>query len=190
MPTRNTFWSYLIFSVLAILSGWMASYLMPREETTVQANQPGKIDYYSKNVKRTVMGLDGKPKQLLFAARLNHYQEDNHTELSEAVLTLYGRSGPPWIIRSDAALLPAESDTIYLNGNVIITRDSDKTGRTIKIVTRDARVQPDQDYAETSEFIQVLSPPDQLSGKGAQVYFGENLKITVLSNVRRTHESR
>jgi lipopolysaccharide export system protein LptC len=190
MPTRKPIWSHVALGVLALLSWWAASFLAPPPEKTDETGEPGKIDYYSKNVKRITMDEHGKPKQLLFAVTLTHYQNDDHTELTEPVLTLYGREGPPWVIRSETALLPANSDTIYLNGNVLIMRDSDKTGRTLRIVTRNARVQPDRDYAETSEFIQVLSPPDELSGTGAEVHFGDDLKVRILSDVRRKHDTR
>jgi hypothetical protein len=36
--------------------------------------------------------------------------------------------------------------------------------------------------------VQIVSPPDELSGVGMQAHFGEALKVTVLSSVRRKHD--
>jgi lipopolysaccharide export system protein LptC len=179
--------TYLGLATLALFTWWLAGIFMPAEESAGPRTH-GTIDYYSKNLSRTLMDENGKPKQLLFAVNLTHYVDQDRTELVQPVLTLYGKDGPPWVIHSDNALMPGESDTIFLNGNVLILRERDENGRTLKIVTQNARVQPDNNYAETDEFIQVLSPPDELTGKGAKVHFGDDLKVTILSDVRRKHE--
>ncbi|HYE37903.1 LPS export ABC transporter periplasmic protein LptC [Methylocaldum sp.] len=179
--------TYLTLATLALLTWWLAGIFTPDEESQGPGTH-GKIDYYSKNISRTLMDENGKPKQLLFAVNLTHYVDEDRTELAQPVLTLYGTDGPPWVIHSDTAVMPAEGDTLFLNGNVLILRERDANNRTLKIVTQNARVQPDSNYAETSESIQVLSPPDELTGKGAQVHFGDDLKVTILSDVRRKHE--
>lgn len=179
--------TYLALATLALSTWWLAGILTPSEESARSATH-GTIDYYSKNLSRTLMDENGKPKQLLFAVDLIHYVDGDRSELAEPILTLYGKDGPPWVIHSDHAVMPGDSDTIFLNGNVLILRERDENGRTLKIVTQNARVQPDNNYAETDEFIQVLSPPDELTGKGARVHFGDDLKVTILSDVRRKHE--
>lgn len=179
--------TYLSLGTLALFTWWLAGIFMPDEEPAAPQTR-GTIDYYSKNLSRTQMDENGKPKQLLFAVNLTHYVDQDRTELARPVLTLYGEDGPPWVIHSDTAIMPGDGDTIFLNGNVLILREQDDNGRTLKIVTQSARVQPDNNYAETDEFIQVLSPPDELTGKGAQVHFGDDLKVTILSDVRRKHE--
>jgi lipopolysaccharide export system protein LptC len=188
MPTLKSLLTYLVLGLLVVGSWWAAERLMPKEESPAKST-PGKVDYYSKNIRRTVMDETGQPKELLLAETLTHYENDNHTELSRPVMTLYAKDGsPPWVIHADSALLPGQGDQIFLQGNVLVLRDADKNGRTIRIETTNARVQPDKNYAETDEFVRVLSPPDTLTGTGAQVWFGDDLKFTILSNVRRKHE--
>lgn len=182
---------YALLCVLAVLSGWLASVLAPRESGSGLSGGTGRIDYYSRGVKRTLLDEQGRPRQLLLAAELYHYPEDDHTELREPVLTLYGSEGAiPWVIRSETALLPAGGELIYLNGKVSISRAADKNGRKLEILTNNVRIKPNENYAETSEFIQMLSPPDSLSGKGAEVHFGEAIKIKLLSEVRRKHDTK
>ncbi|BBA34089.1 uncharacterized protein sS8_2137 [Methylocaldum marinum] len=179
--------TYLALATLALLTWWLAGVYLPDEQSASPHNR-GTVDYYSKNLTRTLMDENGKLKQLLFTASLTHYVVPDRSELEKPVLTLFGTEGPPWVIHSDDAVMPGDSDTIFLNGNVKIVRERDENGRTVKIVTQNARVQPDNSYAETDEFVQVLSPPDELSGTGARVHFGDDLKVTILSNVRRKHE--
>lgn len=179
--------TYCALGVIALGTWWAAEWLMPKEESTAKQT-PGRVDYYSNHIRRTVMDETGRPKQLLVADTLTHYENDNHTELSQPVLTLYTQEGPPWIIEAESALLPGEGDEIFLNGAVLVHRDADQNGRTIRIETSNARVEPNQNYAETQDFVRVLSPPDTLTGTGAKAWFGDDLKFNILSNVRRKHE--
>jgi len=190
MPFGKSLRWYAVLVTLAILTAWLASVLMPRESADGKPGGKGQIDYYSRSVQRTVLDEQGKPRQMLLAEVLYHYPDDDRTELENPVLTLYGTQGTPWVIRSETALLPAGGEIIYLNGKVSISRAADKNGRKLDIVTRNARIRPNDEYAETSEFIQMSSPPDQLSGKGAEVHFGENVRIKLLSEVRRRHDAK
>lgn len=187
MLDLKSFTTYLLLGLLALGTWWVAEILVPKEEAPPKL-APGKVDYYSENIRRTVLDETGNPKELLLADRMVHFENDNRTELSRPVMTLYGKQGPPWVIRADSAVLPGGSDDVLLYGDVVIVRGADKKGKTVRIETTNARVQPERQYAETDEFIRVLSPPDIMTGTGAQVWFGENLKFTVLENVRRKHE--
>lgn len=186
MPTFKTLATYLLLGLLALGSWWVAEYLSPKEFTAPKPTV-GKIDYYSKNIRRTVMNEFGEPKELLLAETLIHYENDNHTELTRPVMTLYAKKGQPWIIHADSALLPGEGDTIYLQGEVLVEREggTDKGNRPIRIETTDARVQPNNDYAETDEYLRVLSEGDTMTGVGGKVWFGDSLKFNILSQARR-----
>lgn len=187
MPTLKGIETYLVLIALA-LGTWYAAELLTPEEPPAPEPDRGQVDYYSKGITRTQMDETGKPKQLLVADVMTHYQGNDRTELIQPVLTLYSKTGgPPWVIHAESATLPADSDLIFMNGDVLIVRDADAEGRTVRITTRNVRVQPGKDYAETDEFIRVVSPPDELTGVGAKVNYGEDFTATILANVRRFH---
>jgi lipopolysaccharide export system protein LptC len=71
---------------------------------------------------------------------------------------------------------------------VLVLRDADRKGRTFRAETSNVRIKPDEEYGETEDFVEIFSPPDELSGIGMQVHFGKALRVTVLSSVRRKHE--
>jgi len=173
--------------VLMAGSWWLAQQLGPADEQAVKL-QPGKVDYYTRGLKRTVMDIDGNPKEYLVTDEMVHYDQEDKAELEAPIMTLYAKDGPPWVIHSETATIPGDSDFIFLNGNVLVLRDANNEGRTMRIETTNVRAQPNQDYAETDEDIRVISPPDYMSGTGATINFGNELKYKILGNVRRKHE--
>jgi lipopolysaccharide export system protein LptC len=183
----GTFARYALMSLLALVTWWLAERYGPVAEKGLKL-EPGKVDYYAKDFRRTVIDDAGKPKELLQAAEMTHYEGENRTELNKAIMTLFVEDGPPWVIHADTATLPGEGDVIYLNGNVLVLRDANRDGRTMRIETSNVRARPDYNYAETDEDIRVISPPDFMSGTGAKLKFGDGIHYSVLANVRRKHE--
>lgn len=178
---------YLLLGLLALASWWAAERFGPPVEKGKKL-QPGKVDYYSKALQRTVMDEAGKPKEMLVADELVHYEDENRSELTKPAMTLYTKEGPPWVIHAETATLPGDGKQIFLNGEVLVLRDANRDGRTMRIETRNARVRPDDNYAETDEDIRVISPPDYMTGTGAKFKFGDGIEYSVLANVRRKHE--
>jgi lipopolysaccharide export system protein LptC len=192
MVTPRAALNYLVLAALALGTGWLAHRLTPSEEPGPEPVR-GKIDYYSKHIRRTTLDERGQPKQLLVADELVHYEGNDRTELIHPVLTLYKEGGPPWVFHAETATLPDQGEWIYMNGPVVILRNADQSdpnARTLRIDTANVRVQPDREYAETDEFVRVVSPPDELTGTGAKVHYGEEFKATILSHVQRKHTVR
>ena len=178
---------YVLPVLLALASWWLAERYGPAFEKGVKL-EPGKVDYYAKQLQRTVMDETGQPKELLVADELVHYDGDDRTEIARPVMNLFVKDGPPWIIHAESATLPGKSDEILLHGDVLVTREANRQGRTMRIETTNARVQPDKNYAETDEDIRVISPPDYMTGTGARFNFGDGIQYSILANVRRRHD--
>lgn len=177
----------VVLGIVSLVTWWVAKSLMPAEELPYKPPL-GQIDYYSYNLRRVVMDETGQAKDQLEAEKLIHYEQDNRTELTHPKMTLYTKKGPPWIIQAESANTMDNGEIVFLHGSVHVLRDADENGRAIHIETSEVRVKPDEQYAETDQWIQVASPPDTLTGVGAQVHFGDSLSYTVLSKVRRQHE--
>jgi lipopolysaccharide export system protein LptC len=110
--------------------------------------------------------------------------------MDKPVMTMYKKLGEePWVIRSERSTSLAGGDTVLLRGKVLVTREGQKNGG-LKIVTSNVKYIPDKDYAETRENVLMLSKDDETSATGAQVYFEPVLKINLLADVRRKHETQ
>jgi lipopolysaccharide export system protein LptC len=177
----------LLLLLLAGGTWWLAENLTPKD--TVEAKvDTSQIDYYSKNIHRTVLNPDGKPKEVLFAELMTHYKDDNRTAMDKPVMTLYKKGGEPWVIHAEKGTSLAGGNAVLLHGKVLITRKNDK-GEEMKIYTSNVKYTPDKEYAETADRLLMVSKDDTTSGTGAQVYFEPVLKINLLADVRRKHET-
>ncbi len=188
MLDPKTIANKLIWVVLAGGAWWVAENITPKDIIEPQANQD-QVDYYSKNITRTVLNEEGIPKEKLFAPLMTHYKNDDRTELDKPIETLYKKQGEPWIIHASSGTLLSKGETVLLHGDVLITRKNDK-GEEMRIITTNVKYIPNQDYAETADHVLMLGPNDASSGNGAQVNFEPALKINLLSDVRRKHEVR
>ncbi len=187
MPESKNLLSFFLLVLLAGITWWLAEKLSPKEEVASKLDQ-SQVDYYSKNLHRMVLSTEGKPKEVLVADLMTHYKNDDRTEMDKPVLTLYKNKGEPWIIHSATGTSLAGGKTILLHGDVLITRKDDK-GEELRIITKNVTYIPDTEYAETAEHVLMLGPNDASSGTGAQVYFSPALKINLLADVRRKHET-
>ncbi len=188
MLQPKTIASYLILLALAGGTWWLADRLSPEQAPESRVDQ-SQVDYYSKNIHRTVLNMEGKPKEVLFAELMTHYKDDDRTEMVKPVLTLYKSKGEPWIIHSDTGTSLSGGKAVLLHGDVLITRKNDK-GEELRIITKNVKYNPETEYAETAEHVLMLGPHDASSGTGAQIYFEPTLKINLLADVRRKHETQ
>lgn len=187
MPTPKTLLTHLFLALLAAGSWWLAEQLSPQDKAAAKADN-SQIDYYSKNIHRTVLTPEGAPKEVLFAEVMTHYKDDDRTEMERPVMKLHKKDGEPWVIRAEASTSRAGGEAVLLRGKVVITR-KDKKGGEVKIVTSNVKYIPDRDYAETREHVLMLATDDATSAEGAEVYFEPVLKIKLLADVRRKHET-
>ena len=189
MLSRQSVITHATLLAIAGATWWLAESLSIDEEGLKSAER-GPVDYYSEHVRRIEYGQDGKPATVLVAAKMVHYKQDDRTEMDKPVMTLNRSDGSaPWIIDSDRAVTLSGSDVVFLQGDVLISKEL-KSEKPLKIITRNVKYSPPRNYAETSEDVLLYTDNDELSGTGMQAQLEPNLVLKVLSNVRRKHEKR
>jgi len=176
-----------ILLLVAAATWWLAESLVQKETVEAKADT-SQIDYFAKNIRRTVLSTEGKPNEVLFADMMTHYKDDNRTVMEKPTMTLYKKGGEPWVIHAEKGTSLAGGEAVLLHGKVLISRDLDK-GDELKIYTSNVKYTPEKNYAETEERVLMVTRDDATSGTGAQVYFEPVLKINLLADVRRKHET-
>lgn len=178
---------FVLISVLAIVSWWMSQLSVSEEikASVVPAQSP---DYFSIGYEKIEMDLEGKLKSKVTADKLTHYSDTDIAELNNPVIIMYKPDAPSWVIRSETGTVPAGGREVFLNGKVFIDRAKAPGFRGIKIITSNLRVQPEQDFAETKEWTDIIMPPDRTSGTGMEVTFSTPIHLKLLANVRGRYE--
>lgn len=185
MSAKYQFFS-LIF-VFAIVTWWISQISVSEEikASVVPAQSP---DYFSTGYEKIEMDIEGKLKSKVTADKLMHYSETDIAELNNPVIVMYKPESPDWVIRSESGTVPAGGREVFLNGKVFIVRAKAPGFRDIKIITSNLRVLPEQDFAETKEWTDIIMPPDRTSGTGMEVTFSTPIHLKLLANVRGRYE--
>jgi lipopolysaccharide export system protein LptC len=166
-------------------SGWLSHIEEKPRQYQPQAHAP---DYYLKNFTASTMGLDGRMEKQLSATRMEHFPDDDSTELERPLLSIHDAERPPWKIRSERGWVSGDKQLVLLQGRVHIDREEAPGIRPLHIVTHDLRVQPDDNYAETDAEAQATSHDDWLTSVGMQLWFARPIRVKLLSQVRGRYE--
>lgn len=181
----------LVLVVIAVAAiSWQLVQQEPRKSGSISKSGPREIDYYVTGLDVTRMTIAGKPANRLRAETLRHYTDDDTTELEKPHLTVYQADAPPWEVDAEQAWVSADGSLVLLSGDVLIERAGDADNRPMRIRTRDLRVQPEQDYAETDEKVRVESESDWLNAVGMQAWLRPPSRLKFLSQVTGYHVPR
>ena len=167
---------------LAAGSWWLRQ---GEEDTTPRQAHPAHTpDYWIDGLSARTMDAQGRPRRLLQAESMRHFPDDDSTELTRPELTLLEAEGPPWRIRSELGWVSPDGELVLLQGEVHIERSGDGEARPLHLVTRDLRVQPKDEYAETEQAVRIDSGPHWLESNGLQAWLREPVRIKLLADVR------
>jgi lipopolysaccharide export system protein LptC len=172
----------LAMVLASVVSWWLVQEEEPPSEAIANSDLR-EIDYFVTGLDVTRMTAAGLPAHRLRAVNLKHYTDDDTTELQEPHLTVYQGDAPPWEVNSERAQVSADGSLVLLVGEVLIEREGGANSRPIRILTRELRVQPEQDYAETDEKVRVESDADWLVSVGMQAWLRPPSRLKLLSQV-------
>lgn len=186
IPARKTFLPLLLLT-LAVLSVWLFQD-QPDKGPSVTPQSQAAPDSFMENFTTQTMDANGRPQYQLRAARMAHFADDNRSELTQPHFTAYRPGGQRWTVAAESGQALGGTEQILLNGEVIIERHPAVTApANLQIRTRDVRVRPADDYAETDEATTIVQGAGTqlatLNTLGLQVHFREG-QLYLLSQVR------
>jgi len=173
----------LLVTLIAGLSVWLFQG-QPDKGPVVTPQTHDVPDSFMENFTMQVLDEQGRPQYQLRATHMAHYADDDRSELTQPQFTVYRAGVQRWTAVSETGQAKNGDEEIFLNGAVTIQQFADTaTSANMQIHTRDVRVRPADDYAETDQPTTILRAEGTLNAVGMQVYFRKGL-VQLLSQVR------
>lgn len=167
--------------VVAGVSTWVVNLLgTGNPEQGRAANH--QADYYMQQFSTSVMDTNGALKQKLSADYLEHYADDDTTELTQPRLELHHENRQPLHVKSEQGWLTSDNQVILLTGEVSFWQNNPDGIRVFDLYTRNVRLLTDQEYAETDQPVVFTSARARITAVGMRVHFKES-RIELLNNV-------
>jgi len=182
--------NYLGKTALVLLAAftWWLAFMQQAEPEKTPVKASHKVDYFLKDFNSRSMTLTGDLKQRIRSEYMQHFVDDDSTELTKPKITMYSTDKPDLNIESDTGYISADGELILLNGAVNIKRSALKNIAPLEIDTHNLRVQIPNDFAETDEFVTIKSAGNTIQGTGLRAHFREPINIKILEKVNGHHE--
>ncbi len=167
-------------------SAWLLGQIDEGEGPRV-ARQSHDPDYYLEDFTQAAMGHDGAPLRRLAAASLVHYPDDDSSELVRPRLELYNEGPRPWHVVAERGWVSAGNEVLLLYGEVEIWRDDADGGRELELRTRDLRILPEEQYAESDHPTVIRTRNTVINATGLRADFGKR-RLELVTRVRSRHD--
>ena len=188
---RLVSWSpVLLLGGLAALTYWLDAQIQP-PLPRLDGNRRHDVDIYVDDVRAVNFGTEGKPLQLLSAARGEHYPDDDTTVFTKPDLKVQDPKQPRFEITADSAKLSGDRDNVWFTGSVRAWRDAEpaKPGESstgaATLTTEYLHVLPRVKLADTDKAVTVEDARGTISAVGMKLDADKGT-VNFLSHVRGT----
>ncbi|ORU89728.1 MAG: LPS export ABC transporter periplasmic protein LptC [Cycloclasticus sp. symbiont of Poecilosclerida sp. M] len=169
------------------LATWWISFSQEPPTLFEEGEQTHKIDYFLKNFNALSMTENGLPKERLQAEYMKHFSDNDTTEMKLPQITMYSEDKPDLQIKSDTGFISSDGELVLLNGAVTIRREAKDKLDPMIVDTHNLRIQLSNDYAETDEYVKIISKGITIEGTGLRAHFRDPIYIKVQSDARGKH---
>ena len=187
MIDRVRKWFPVIFlMVLAGLSYWLEDRV--RQSSMMDTADSGHVpDVVVAHLSATQLGVDGKPRELLSADRLQHYADDDSTRLDNPALQLVSPGKPDMRVDSKWALLSKNGNDIYLHEDVKVVRAPFDGRSRMEMTTDFLHLNPDSHVGETARPVRIRDASMDIHAVG-MAFNDETRVVKLLSHVHGHYE--
>ncbi|MBI3186844.1 MAG: LPS export ABC transporter periplasmic protein LptC [Gammaproteobacteria bacterium] len=177
----KTFISLSIVIVFALITLWLQDAF---KETTLVPEQKQKHfpDYFMDGFAVTQMNKQGLPAYVFRADRLQHYSDNNSSEITAPHIEIHDERGN-WSIVAERAVVYGETDIIHLYDQVKIRREQTPQQEGLAIDTSYLKIDTRKKIAETDHLAHVSTSTLELDTNG-MVFDSTRDILKLTSNVR------
>ena len=176
------------FGVVLAVTDWIQELATPGITPSVDTTRAP--DSVLEDYRITLHAEDGQPRYHLTGPRLSHFPDDDSNLLDRPQLTVYASAhDPAWTVDAESGLLTAGAEELLLNGPVILERLPGPDRPPLRIDTRDLRIEPDNDLAETTQPVRITGENYVVDAVGARArLYDQGSLVELHSQVRGRHD--
>ena len=184
---RLTAWfPVLLLAAVAAVTVWLDRQVQP-PETGGSGNTRHDPDYIVDNFTVTRIGPDGVVRYKLNARRMQHYPDDDTTELDAPNFVTFRGSGMTVTASSKTATLSSNGEDAYLKDDVRLTRSAYENRGELTVLTSWLHVIPDDGIAKTDKQVRIQDANTLITSDGLE-FNNETRILKLLSNVRGRYD--
>lgn len=163
MRERGTLVSSLVLlSVLAGGSYWLA--IRARMLDPVAKQPKHEVDYYATQFEMVKMDDQGHPYYQLGAKRMEHYADDDSTDLALPSITSLSPDKPVVHVTGRTGDVSSGGDIVHLDGGVKLVRDPSPTDPGLIADSAHMTVLPDENIAQTNTHVHAVHGGSTMDG--------------------------
>ena len=182
-----------LFPLLLMLALAAGTLWLERAVQAPERDQSGRLrhdpDFIAEDFSITKMGVTGKPEYSLSAERMQHYPDDESTDIVEPRLVQRNDDAAPIVIRADRGLLSRNGEVASFFGDVVVVREASRERGELRMQTEYLQIVPDRDLAHTDKPVVITEEGSRLAGVGME-FNNKTRQFTLLSQVRGTFDAR
>lgn len=163
--------TWLPLAALALLVGltlWLNQLVQPstaRGDGSRRHDPDLIVDSF--NAKK--LGEDGRVLYTLVAKKMVHYPDDDSAHLESVTLEAFEPQQPRMTLTADRGRLEQKGERVWVEGNVVITRDADAKNESARLMTDKMLVLPDDGIARTSSEVTMESASMHAVSQGLEL---------------------
>jgi lipopolysaccharide export system protein LptC len=142
-------------------------------------------DLIVENFSARKLALSGEVQYTLAARKMVHYPDDDSALLESVTLESFEPRQPRMTITADHGRLEQGGDRVWIEGNVVVTREGDARIQPARLTTDKLLVLPDAGIARTSSQVILESPSGRAVAAGG-LELDNRARTVQLDKVRAT----
>jgi lipopolysaccharide export system protein LptC len=173
---------------LALLTLWL-DHQVRVESGPHASSRRHDPDYLVSNFTTTTFDSQGHAVTVLSAAEMEHYPDDDTTELTAPRVIQAKADQPRFTVRADRGKISREGDEIFLYDNVVLVREADAARPEARMLTSFLHILRDRSLVLTDREVLFEEEGRRLSGRGME-YFNETRELFLRNDVRAEFEPK
>jgi lipopolysaccharide export system protein LptC len=169
MSERLTLWFPLgLMILLALLTFWL--------DHTVQDTQARRAgstrhdpDYWVENFSAQRLGKNGLPQHTLAAVKMEHFPDDDSTELTRPHFTAIDEHRVPVHILASHGQLSSNGEEVYFSKGVEVIKEAGAGKDWLTINTDSLHITPNQGIARTDKAVTIKTPSGTITATGMEL---------------------